>query len=535
MTNRSEPGRTPSDVEVVEFTVASTATRVTLFEDRAEVVRRAQVQVPAGVSWVRLTGVATMIDDPSVLPNLKGGSARVLATRVLRELRQVPAAPDEELLDSEADRKRAVTTRLAAEQALQTTEVHEQRCQSLMTAWIDALQRVPQAARTGLAGWRSAHQQLSEALATAQQQQLTARRTLDEARLDERRAQLRYEQARRLQPKQEALIELQIEAKAAADLQVEVTYRTPCALWRPEHVCRLLQGADGSSQLQVVTSAVVWQRTGEVWHNVQARFSTARPAQSAAPPLLTEDALRLRKKTDAEKRTVVVEARDQSIAVAGLARGESSVAEMPGMDDCGEPVLLQAPSPATLLSTGQPIRIEIGQVTLPCVVERVAFPERNQAAHLRATATLSGPRPLLAGPIHVVRNGELCGRGRIGYVGRGEPFEVGFGPDDGLRVRRQLTESREVTPVVGSQRITRTLKLFVSNLSGQQKQLTLSERIPVSEIRDVEVTLAQSSGMHFDPKDGFARFALDLPPRSTRELQLTYRIEASARVVLPAL
>ena len=70
------------------------------------------------------------------------------------------------------------------------------------------------------------------------------------------------------------------------------------------------------------------------------------------------DLMEVIKRWQAEKRTVVVEARDQSIAVAGLARGESSVAEMPGMDDCGEPVLLQAPSPATLLSTG----LRAGQV-----------------------------------------------------------------------------------------------------------------------------------------------------------------------------
>ena len=135
----------------------------------------------------------------------------------------------------------------------------------------------------------------------------------------------------------------------------------------------------------------------------------------------------------------------------------------------------------------------------------------------------------------MVRNGELCGRGRISYVGRGEPFEVGLGTDDGVRVRRQVQETREVTPVVGTQKLTRTIKLFVSNLSGSARQLSLTERIPVSEIRDVEITLLQSNGVHFDSKDGFAKFPLELPPRATRELQLIYRIEAPARVVLPSL
>ena len=57
----------------------------------------------------------------------------------------------------------------------------------------------------------------------------------------------------------------------------------------------------------------------------------------------------------------------------------------------------------------------------------------------------------------------------------------------------------------------------------------------MSEIRDVEVTLLQSTGVHFDSKDGFAKFPLELPARATRELMLVYRIEAPARVVLPSL
>ena len=362
-----------------------------------------------------------------------------------------------------------------------------------------------------------------------------AHRELEGAQRAAVQAKQRLGQARRTHPRYEATIEVQLEAQAAFELTLEVSYRTPCALWRPEHLCRLTQTPEGGAQLQITTAAVAWQRTGEDWSNVHCRFSTARPTQHATPPLLSEDPLQLRRKTDAEKRTIIVEARDQSIAIAGLGGGPSTVADMPGVDDCGEPLLMEASRPATLPSTGQPIRVELHSLTVPCQVERICYPERGPAAHLRATATLTGTRPLLAGPIAVVRNGELCGRGRIAFVGRGEPFEVGLGTDDAVRVRRQVQESREVTPLVGTQKLTRTIKLYVSNLSGTAQKLGLTERVPVSELRDVEVTLLQSSGVHFDSKDGFAKFPLELPARATRELQLIYRIEAPARVVLPGL
>lgn len=523
----------PGAAKVIE--AESKAVRVTLFEDRAEVLRTAEARVPAGLSWLRLSEIATMVDDPTVIGNVRGDGARVLACRVTRRVRQVPACPKEEVAGAEAGFRAAVARRVTAERTLEAESAAEARCTALLEAWIAALKRVPREANATISGWRTSYQLLMEAEAKALDAVAAARSELSAARLDEQRATLRQKQAQRLQPRYEAAIELQIESAAAQAVSVEVSYRTPCALWRPEHLFRLSSREDGGAQIAITTYASVWQRTGEDWREVQLRFSTARPAQTATPPLLSEDNLRLRRKTDAERQRVIVEARDQSIAVAGLSRGQSSVEDMPGVDDGGEPLSFESARPASVPSTGLPTRVEIGTVTVPAQLERVVYPERTAAAHFRATATLAGPRPLLAGPVHLVRGSELVGRGRIGYVGRGEPFEIGFGTDDGIRVRRQLEDQRETTPVVGTQKLTRTVKLFVSNLSGSRKRLLLTERVPVSELRDLEVAMLQSSGCRFDPKDGFAHFDLELEPRAVRELSLSFRIEAGSRVVLPPL
>jgi len=506
--------------------------RVTFFEDRAEVVRSAHATLPAGTITVSLRGVTPLIDDQSVQPLLQG-HAKLLSSQVTRRSHEAPTGSESELRDSETDQKKAQSRRILAERALEVAQVHEGRSAALILAWIVALGRVPRGAATGLGSWRSALMQLLTAQEQALDRLSLAQREVAESKLDEKRAQQRYQAARRLRPRRESTLDLQIEVPAKTEISLDVTYITPCALWRPEHLARLTSNPDGTSSLQIVTSAVAWQRTGEEWANVSCRFSTARPAQHASPPLLSEDQLRLRRKSDAERRAIVVEAREQSIAVAGLGRGTQKVEEMPGVDDGGEPLIFESSRPVTLLSTGHPQRIEIAQVSMPAQVERVAFPERSMAAHLRATATLTGSRPLLAGPIVLSRGSELCGRGRVNFIGRGEPFELGFGPDDGLRVRRQVSEEREQAALTGTQRIARTVKLFVSNLGGSTRKLLVSERVPVSEIREVEISVERTSGMRWDGKDGFAHFDLELPGRATRELLLSYHIEAPSRVQLP--
>ena len=270
---------------------------------------------------------------------------------------------------------------------------------------------------------------------------------------------------------------------------IEVSYRTPCALWRPEHQCRLTTAADGSHTLQITTWATAWQCTGEDWRDVPLRFSNRAPRQAATAPTLSEDSLRLRRKTEQEKRTVVVEAREQQIAVAGLSRGQRAVDEMPGVDDGGEPLTLTAARPTTLPASGMPVRVEIGTQTLPCQVERIAYPERSIGAHLRATATLTGPRPSLQARTHHPR-GELAGRGRIAVCRSGRGLRAGLwhrrwraGTSQGRRDARDHAGARH--PEDHADRAP------VLEQPGIPKAVLITERVPVSEIRDVEITVTQ--------------------------------------------
>mgnify|MGYP001018563347 CR=1 FL=1 len=91
---------------------SSTPVRVTLFEDRAEVLRTAEASVPAGLSWLRIGEIATMVDDPTVIGNVRGDGARVLASRVTRRVRQVPACPKEEVEGAEAGYRAAIARRI---------------------------------------------------------------------------------------------------------------------------------------------------------------------------------------------------------------------------------------------------------------------------------------------------------------------------------------------------------------------------------------------------------------------------------------
>jgi uncharacterized protein (TIGR02231 family) len=528
VTDSRYQGETPT------ITIDARAERVTFFEDRAEVLRTGRGAVPAGPSKLLIEGVTLTIDEATLTAGIKGGEARVVGARVRRRVRQVPAASHEEIDALEREQRQAQRRLTLARSELEQARADLARKQHLTGSWDTALERAPRGPEA-MATYRASFDQLEAAHQASFDRIARALESLDQAADAEQQAAARLALGRTSSPRHEAMIELQVESPQAQEISLEATYRTPCALWRPEHLAQLaLPEGQGKrrAQLTLHTYATAWQATGERWENVRCRFSTARPAQAAAPPLLRDDVLSLRRKTEQEKQRIVVEQRDQSIAQAGLGRGVKEVDEMPGVDDGGEPLWLEARAPVTIPSDGSPVPVEVATRALEAEVDLIAYPERSELAHMRATATLGGGLPLLSGPVRLAIGPALVGMSKTRFVAAGEPFELGFGHDDDLRVRRRVEEKREVVPVIGTQKITRKVRLFVSNLSGAARALRLVERVPVSELREVQIEVIDAGNAQLDKRDGFATFELRLGPGETTELSLEYRIEAASKVTL---
>lgn len=526
----------PSTVHNGEARAAeSRAVRVTFYEDRAEVVRRARVRLQRGRSEPWISGLSLFVDDSSLRVKVDGAAVSVLAASVARRSRKERSLSDADVSRLEATREQARTEVTRINRAIERCNAEADRARTLAGHWLKALAEVPSGMASGEVNeqWRGAYDALVAKHEECADKLVALREKLAEANRAQELASRALADGLVERPTMTAFARVQLECEDEREVELEVVYRVPCALWRPEHVARLERGADGSAKVHWSTAAVVWQRTGEHWEGIDARFSTARPARAASPPLAREDALTWRRKTDAERQRVVVDAREQTVAVAGLDRGARSVAEMPGVDDGGEPVSLRSSSPVTIASVGKPVRVDIARSSMDSVVDRVLYPERGGAPHMRATQTWNGAIPLLAGPVRVVRGVSVVGRGRVAFVGQGEPFELGFGADDGVRARRRVDETRDTVPVLGTQKVKRVVRVFVSNLSGESRAVKVVERVPVSEIADVEVQLGAHEGWKTRPADGMLERDVTLSAREGRELSFEYELRAGSKVELP--
>jgi len=507
----------------------SRATSVTLFEDRATVTRAAQVKTDGKDGWARISGFSPLLSDRSIRVKPAGSGREVLSVRVRRVIDYVSSSSDEDVAGLDKEAIEAKNTAKLDQLAISRHTHSRNRLSTLYSQWAEAISRLNWAREDdSIHEWDEAYRQIGEAMQDAIEGQESAHVDLDGANDQLRSATRRLELARRREPVCRAIVEVQLSGSPELPSDLEIDYTVPCALWRPEH---RVQATDGV--LEWTVSATSWQLTGENWKDVALSFSTARLSKASAAPLLVEDRVKIREKTEQEKKVVTVSLRDEEVKLAGKQDAHRSVDEMPGVDDGGVPLTFSAPTVISLPSDGEPHRIELYRLSLPAKIKRVLMAEMTPIAHFVAESTLDDDRPLLAGPMVVSRSASMVGRSRMSFVGAGEGFEIGLGPDDGVRIKREQKEKPSRKAISGTQIIDREVTLYLANLSDVEREFEVVERIPVSEVEQVEIELEDSEGWSFDAKDGFLKKQVTVGGNDRAETGYSYQLRAKSNVQLP--
>ncbi len=538
--------------------------QVTLLEDRARVVRQAEVELPAGVSRIRIEGVSPTLSDKTLTGEVVGPDgadetggngigaevAEVIDARVVRRLMvsyddpDREAAPDEAALQAKLREREQEIKRLETDSAL--VERH--------AGGLDKIAQLTYAELTEDVSWgREIGEQWAERIdeIQASERQLRERANQLTSDIEERkrarnRLQIRLNQLRNPPERKWAAIESVISAKRAGRYTLVFDYVVPGACWRPYHTAQLFEprprsasengdnepaeapkSADSAPRVVFATDACVWQNTGEDWSQVKLVFSTERASLGTDPPLLDSDILQVRSKS----KELVVEAREQEIQTAGLGAGETTrarVPELPGIDDGGAVRSFRAPRPSTVPCDGRPYRIALSSFESEANIELVAMPELVEQALTKTILDNRGSGPILAGPVDLIRQSGFVGRTQVLFVAAGEKFEIGWGPEPDLRIKRTTEVTEEKSRLLSSW-VESTHKVYVmlSNLGERKLSLEVSERIPVSEIDKVKIQLDGDSTTGGEQADsnGIVKWRVELPPLGYDRVQLCYQLK----------
>ncbi|MEZ4380881.1 MAG: mucoidy inhibitor MuiA family protein [Nannocystaceae bacterium] len=505
---------------------------VILLEDRAHVIRRGVVEVPAGTSRFVVAEVTPVLSDRTLCAALRRGDgeevsgARVQDLRLRRrQVARLEARPEEA--------QRIARQRLeVSERAAQLKTRHARASERL--EWLGSLAEGQLADAATDAAWgRSAPERWGAELAEIRRDEAAARGELlalaeELAELHEELQRLGRLAAAKADVREEVVAELVIEvvARAPGRFRLQVDYIVPGACWRPYHRAELVEPAasgEGGPTLAFACEGCVWQRTGEDWRDVQLVFSTERLSLGSEPPTLDSDVLRVTRR----REVIEVELRDQEIQTAGLGGESRPAAELPGIDDGGEALELRASRRVDVRSDGRPHRAPLFAFASEAALDRVLLGELDPAVILKSAQVNRAKQPLLAGPVDLVRGGGFVGRTSILFIAAGERFELGWGPDAAVRALREVELLDEEKGMLSSWTATvHAITLRLSNLGAEPRRIKVSERVPISEIEKVKIELDRrktTSGAAPDD-NGILTWDVDLGAFERRRLELRYTL-----------
>jgi len=251
---------------------------VSVFSDRARVVRRGNVTLPSGQQRVRLPVLPATIDPDSLRLEAEGGSVlrvdlrragqgefpRSEAERLVAELEQA-----DDVMKALNDRHRTLT-----EERQLLLEVRPEAGQPAESTAPPRLLD-PSGWKTGLAFVESRVKAIDEAMQALEAQRRShAERT---AQLAARASQLALTD----NADPGWVVEAMLDAKSP--LRLSLTYLAANARWRPVYDVRF---TPGTPEVEVAFGGLVSQETGEDWTEAQLSLSTAVPATTATLPKL---------------------------------------------------------------------------------------------------------------------------------------------------------------------------------------------------------------------------------------------------------
>ncbi len=519
----------------------SKITAVTVFPDRAGVTRQATLTLSKGQHTVELSPLPSGI-EPSSLSVRGSGEAEVTlyGVRLVTTERETAQDPKVEGLEN------GIRDNLRKQQQLRNTkQVLQQEREYLASIHAASSQQIGKDLITKSPSASDAAALLAfldESMLKAFERDQKADGELEDLarELDKLQRELsRLTEGRR---RQETAVLVELEAQKAGAFRLEVSYRVPGASWEPAYEAR---ASGGSDDVELATSGVVRQQTGEDWTDVLLTLSTARPAMVGSMPELKpwflkpwEPIMRgkqmLQSPMSAMKVSDMVIDADKVFEEAPAAPMEQK-AQMAyaSVESAGPSVTFRLPKPASIPGDWQPHKVPVTSAKLKAELAYETTPRLLPYAFLRAKVTNTSEALYLPGAVSVFLDGTFVATSALKQVAPGESFDLYLGVDERVTVERKtLKEHVEVSLLPGLRGKTKSTDYefltLVENFTGRRIGVTVFDQVPVSEREEivVESVHQQSAEIKRDEeKPGVFHWQLDLAPKQKEELRLSYRVK----------
>jgi uncharacterized protein (TIGR02231 family) len=516
-----------------KITLRSRISEVTVFSDRALIVRKASVTLSPGekkLSFGRLPG-QTDVDSVQVK-----GQGRAMIKGVDISTKHTAELADADLKRLTQKKKNINDQILVVKDGIGQAKKEKEFVESIAKKLTTATDKGSQAELNPekwidmVAFYRKKNTALDKEIRNKNKELPVLKEKLQKLNREIQELQRSYQRSK-------YEITVLVKVKAAGKVDLELSYVVYGPRWYPKYDVR----ADSKkATVNLSYQAMIVQNTSEDWKRAKLILSTAKPRAGSQHAKLGPWRVNVYKPRPAPRRSSRSRKKQ---AMRSMAKEAPSVA----MDE----MLMSAPPPApemevqqatvesqatavvfnmqgkqTIPSDNQPHQVTVLIKSFPAQFQYSTVPKMVPNAYLKATITNETQFPLLAGKTNIFLDDNFVANGQLDNVPPSKKFEAFLGIDEGIEVEHKMINRKEEGAGVfgGHTKIQYDYLIKITNHKKQTHKITVWDQFPISGHGDIKVELK-------DPKlkDGEKLVKKD----NQNILEWNYEIKGGASIEIP--
>lgn len=515
-----------SGASAADKALSSDIATVTVYPDRALITRETTTTLSSGVHKLVFENLPGGIDDQSVRGWGKG-TARVKLLGLNISRQDLPRPTDAEIRGLE-DKIEAIKIEMeAVNQERFMLDSEKNFLDALSSSFVTAFSR-------GIVNGGSVGSRLAGAndLVGKRLGAIASRRIeldIHDRKLKKDLAALQEQYNKLVHPGQteKKSLTVDLECAAGGNFVFSFNYIMRNAAWAPFYDIR----ADSNTgKIEIVSKALVSQRTGEDWNRVEIILSTATPQVGGEMPEPTPLVLDFQQQYAPPRGRPVggmVMGKKAEARAAGPLQPEptpmtTAAAEMISGETAVE---FKVKTPRTIASDGKPNIVPIASDTFDGALSYIAVPIESSYAYLKAKVKNSTDKSFLPGHAAVFLAGRFVGKADLPRWSPGEEIDVPLGIDEGITITRKLLTKKTDT-LLGKTTIAYEWRIEVTNNLGRPASMKLYEPIPQSRHNDIDVKVTLIEPQPAETEEGGkARWDLNLTPGTKTTINIAYKIK----------
>ena len=488
--------------DLKQITAPSRITAVTVYADRALTTRSATLPLKPGSYLIAFKSIPVLIQDDSIRVEGKGSAK---ATIVGLEVKRVFLEQSDEKRAKELDEEiRSLERRLGTIDS-KKAGLSSQKAflESIRVAWGDRISKE-------LAIGRPTSVELSDAssfvgTAVTKVEELNRDADIEKKSIKDKIDALRRQRdastgsLRKEAKSVEVVVEITREGNLTLDLATVISQTG----WQPSYDVRL---SPDTKTAALTFRAMVRQQTGEDWKNIDLTLSTARPATGGAPPELypwrisffrpqppmAAPMVMSSRVPDMAKKSARMQA--ESFKSDDLLEEESPAAFVTAQaSEEQSSISFRIPRPLDIPSDGTLHGTVVAIEQLPVSIEYLALPKLSPHVFLKSEIVNRATYPLLPGKVNTFAGNTYIGSSQLKKVAAGEKFDLFFGTDDQVTVKRDEQKQQKEAGVLSKNKVSYRYHIELNNFRKESLTLTLCDQLPIPGDEEIKVLLDEPS------------------------------------------